>query len=225
MKYYDKLAKYYDKLYKEKYMREVEKKVIMKEVEGLTLDIGCGTGEQLKLLNEGIGLDISLEMAKIAKEKCKKFVVVANSEHLPFKDESFDTVISFFGALNHCNINKAFKEVYRVLKPEGKFIFTVANAYDIKWIVKNLRRKGLKKTLKAVKERRGRLVKYINGERIRVKIRFYSMNEIKEKLLKNNFKIEYSFGANITNSFIDKFIYKSFLKYFGSYIGVVARKC
>ncbi|WP_456471941.1 class I SAM-dependent methyltransferase [Methanocaldococcus sp.] len=222
MKYYDKIAKHYDNIYKEKFMREIEKRIITKEIKGLTLDIGCGTGEQLKLLDEAIGLDISLEMAKIAMKKTNKFVVVANAEKLPFKDNTFYNVISFFGALNHCNIDRAFKEIYRVLKPNGKFIFTVANVYSLSYIFKNI--KNPKRLRLSFKKRKGEIRRYIDGERIKIKTRFYDYWEIKKLLEKNNFKIKYGFGARIFNNKLDLFLYKTFFKYFASYIGFVCIK-
>ncbi|AIJ05324.1 Methyltransferase [Methanocaldococcus bathoardescens] len=224
--YYDKLAKSYDKLYKNKYMRVVEKEIIKKEIkdDDFVLDIGCGTGEQLKILNKAVGLDISIEMAKIANKKTNKLIVVANAEFIPFKNKSFDKAISFFGALNHCNINRALREVNRVLKDNGVFIFTVANIYDIKWIIKNILKGNFKKVRKALKKRKGTITKVIEGEKIKVKTRFYDFKEVEEALRKEGFEVVYTFGANITNSPLDKFIYKSFLKNFASYIGFVAKK-
>ena len=224
--YYDKLAKSYDKLYKNKYMRVVEREIIKREIkdDDFVLDIGCGTGEQLKLLNRAVGLDISIEMAKIAKHKTNKPVVVANAEFLPFKSKSFDKAISFFGALNHCNLKRALREVNRVLKDDGVFIFTIANIYDIKWILKNILRGDFKKVKNALKKRKGTIIKIIDGEKIKVKTRFYSIREVENALKEEGFEVVYTFGANITNSPLDKFIYKSFLKHFASYIGFVAKK-
>ncbi|HII60011.1 TPA: methyltransferase domain-containing protein [Methanocaldococcus jannaschii] len=224
--YYDKLAKSYDKLYKNKYMRIVEREIIQKEIKDgdFVLDIGCGTGEQLKILNNAVGLDISLEMAKIAKNKTNKPVVVANAEFLPFKNKSFDKAISFFGALNHCNLKRALREVNRVLKDDGIFIFTVANIYDIKWIIKNILKGNFKKVKNAMKKRKGTITKVIDGEKIKVKTRFYDFKEVEDALKKEGFEVVYTFGTNITNSPLDKFIYKSFLKNFASYIGFVAKK-
>ncbi len=226
--YYDSIAKEYDKLYygnKLKWMREIENIVIENEIKNdyLVLDIGCGTGEQLAKLNNAIGLDISLNMAKIAYNKTDKFVVVGDAENLPFKSKSFDCIISFFGALNHVQLNRVLKEIKRVLKHDGILIFTVANVYDIRWIFKTLRKRGIKSTKKAIENKKGEIIKFINGKRIKVKTKFYNLNDIENALHKYNFHINYTFGTNITNSFIDKFIYKSFLKNFGCYIGVVAK--
>ncbi|ENN96686.1 GerC2 protein [Methanocaldococcus villosus KIN24-T80] len=220
--YYNILAKHYDSIYKNKYMRVVEKKIIESEIdkEDFVLDIGCGTGEQLKIISNAVGLDISIEMAKIAYNKTKKFIVVANAEFLPFKNNTFDAVISFFGALNHSNIYRTVKEVRRVLKKGGLFIFTVANLYDIQWIFKNIC--NIRKIKKAMKKRRGEIVKIINGKKIKVKTRFYTLNELEKILKENNFEIKYSFG--IYDLPFDVIFYKTPIKVFAKYIGFVAKK-
>jgi ubiquinone/menaquinone biosynthesis C-methylase UbiE len=227
-KYYNHIAKEYDKLYSKnrlKWMREIEEITLRKEIKDhyFVLDIGCGTGEQLKILKNAIGLDISFNMAKIARNKSNKFVVVGDAENLPFKKDTFDCVISFFGALNHVQLDRVLKEIRRVLKPEGMLIFTVANVYDIRWILKSIRRKGIFQTKKAIKNKKGEIVKFVNKKRIRVKTKFYSLNDIKNAMNNQNFRIEYTFGTNITNSTVDKILYKSPLKNFGCYIGVVAK--
>ncbi len=242
--YYDSIAKNYDKIYnchKVNIMRTVENKIINNEINNiiknnnnnknnknnyLILDIGCGTGEQLKKIKTEnvIGLDISYKMAKIAHDKSKKPVVVGNGEYLPFKNKSFNCVISFFGALNHLEINRVMKEINRILKPNGKVIFTVANVYDYRWIINNIYKKGIKNTKKALTTKKGEIVKYIDNKKIKVKTKFYSINEIENIVKKHNFKIKYTFGTNITNTPLDNLIYKSFLKKYSWYVGIVAIK-
>ena len=97
------------------------------------LDIGCGNGDILVYLAEhgikGIytGIDISPGMLKEAEINAQKAdtpmtFVVANAEMLPFSDASFDAVTAKFSL--HCveNIPRAINEIYRVLKPGGKFV-------------------------------------------------------------------------------------------------------
>lgn len=95
--------------------------------QGLVLDIGCGTGKQtLFLANKNvkvIGLDFSNEMIKKALEKAKNeniydcFFIAGSGEFLPFKSNSFNNIISFFGVLNHMpKYEIAIKEISRVLK-------------------------------------------------------------------------------------------------------------
>ena len=57
-------------------------------------------------------------------EKNSKGILSANLENLPFTDESIDIFLSLDVFEHLWNPIKAFKEVYRVLKNNGKFILT-----------------------------------------------------------------------------------------------------
>ena len=93
------------------------------------IDICTGTGDLVKFVSrhcpdcEIIGIDISEEMLKKAKIKnpTKQFIQ-ADVTNLPFKDNSFDYVISSFGIRNIENRQKALSEIYRILKKDGKFL-------------------------------------------------------------------------------------------------------
>ena len=79
------------------------------------LDVGCGTGISMSVFiknNEIIGLDKSEAMLKLNPYK----KVLGCAENLPFKDESFDIVISVTCAQNFSSIHKALKEMKRVSK-------------------------------------------------------------------------------------------------------------
>lgn len=92
------------------------------------LDIGCGTGSLLAGLSRHFshakvtGLDISQAMAGITKAKGIK-VITADAQELPFDGKIFDLVISNTAYQWIINLNSAFKEVHRVLKDKGIFIF------------------------------------------------------------------------------------------------------
>ncbi len=151
LKHYESLSRDYDHRFDNpriNYMRSVEKIVLLNSLKmGLILDIGCGTGEQSVFLAEKgyrvLGVDISKEMIKIAKERIKdaKFkdnlsFVIASAEFLPFRDKSFDGIISIFGIFNHIpKVDHAFQETSRVLKTGGQAIFTVVNRWNLTWWV------------------------------------------------------------------------------------------
>lgn len=88
------------------------------------LDLGCGSG--CDLLSWGVaasdevtGLDIDDSRLAIAKERFpNRTYVQGPGECLPFKDRSFDRVISAV-ALPYMNIQKALAEIHRVLEPGG----------------------------------------------------------------------------------------------------------
>lgn len=46
-----------------------------------------------------------------------------SSEELPFDDQVFDCVVSTFTLCSIENVGRALDEVYRVLKPGGRFLF------------------------------------------------------------------------------------------------------
>ena len=131
---YDKYAKLYDKTLH--YLDTFEKDKLIGLIGDINgkkiLDVGCGTGRIVnKLRNMGsdiIGLDISKGMIDIAKKKFPKVKFIEGDiENLPFKDNEFDLVIASFVIVHLKDLQKAFDEVYRVLKPNGVFIVTNIN--------------------------------------------------------------------------------------------------
>jgi SAM-dependent methyltransferase len=95
------------------------------------LEIGCGLGtDLLQFARAGAvvtGVDLtpaSVELVRkrLAIEGVPGEAQVADAEHLPFADNTFDVVYSF-GVLHHTpNTQKAIDEVHRVLKPGGRVI-------------------------------------------------------------------------------------------------------
>jgi len=107
------------------------------------LDIGCGNGRLLSLLeNKKIhytGIDSSKKLIDIAKKNHseeQKFIH-ANALSLPFQDKTFDTVFSI-AVLHHVPSQKLRElfvaEASRVLKPKGILVLTVWNIYQWKFI-------------------------------------------------------------------------------------------
>jgi SAM-dependent methyltransferase len=110
-------------------MRILEKSLIRKYAAGKSLDVGCGTGYHLGLVEDIVGLDPSKEMLEKARGKGKP-LVLAKGEKLPFRDGTFDTVLCLFSVLNVCQAEKASQEIRRVLRPGGIAIVSVASAWD-----------------------------------------------------------------------------------------------
>lgn len=94
------------------------------------LDIGCGTGNYINLLkskvNKCTGVDINKKMIYKSRKKFYKDTNVEIREGSilnlqQLNNESFDSIIisQVLHHINSKNINKAFSEVNRVLKPGG----------------------------------------------------------------------------------------------------------
>lgn len=118
-------------LIKELFIKLGVNKKIGKNAKGL--DIGCGTGGNLKLLNEYcpevIGVDLSKFALKLAREKLPKQNFVygdANQLSSLFKKESFD-LVTIFNVLYHqwiLNELNVLKQVFTILKPKGYLVVT-----------------------------------------------------------------------------------------------------
>ena len=129
---YDSTSHNYDKRHENptaKYARKKEFSMVKKYSSGRILDIGCGTGEHLKLVG-GFGTDISYNMIMEARKKSSLQFVQSNAEGLPFSRESFDTVLCMFSVLNLCDFDKAICEMKRVLKTGGTSVVSVSSLLD-----------------------------------------------------------------------------------------------
>jgi ubiquinone/menaquinone biosynthesis methyltransferases len=94
------------------------------------LDIACGTGDLSLALAEGtkaqiIGTDFCRPMLEIAARKSVSSgaripFIEGDALSLPFADESFDAVTIAFGLRNLSSVEGGLKELFRVLKPDGR---------------------------------------------------------------------------------------------------------
>ena len=133
--FWDKASKNYDKTeerfeYIHKKVRENTKKYL-KESQ-IVLDYGCGTGtascEFASLVKEIVGIDISSEMIRIAKEKSAagKFDNVnfekADIFDNRYQNESFDVILAFNMLHTVPNPQSVVQRINDLLKHEGLFI-------------------------------------------------------------------------------------------------------
>ncbi|AWV97361.1 class I SAM-dependent methyltransferase [Arcticibacterium luteifluviistationis] len=96
------------------------------------LDFGCGTATLCELLLAKhkvavmVGLDVDPRILEIAKKKSIPGLTLKafDGETIPFQDQYFDKVISswVFHHLTTAEKLSAFKELKRVLKPDGVFV-------------------------------------------------------------------------------------------------------
>lgn len=100
------------------------------------VDLGCGTGflihelVQQKIVTpvQLIAVDIALPMLQIARSKLNHNPSVAylcaDAEALPFQQQSVDLVVSNLAFQWCANLEKAFGDIKRIMKPGGYFYFT-----------------------------------------------------------------------------------------------------
>ena len=109
-------------------------KIVANTKPEIVLDVATGTGDLAILLAKSnakkiIGLDISKGMLDVGKSKIEQKelsdiieMVLADSEKIPYDDNTFDAITVAFGVRNFENLEKGLSEIYRVLKPTGKFV-------------------------------------------------------------------------------------------------------
>ena len=162
---FDLYAERYDKWYEkniEIYKKELS---IIERPNGLSLEIGVGTGRFACPLKIDLGIDISIKVLKIAKNRGLE-VIRADAKALPFKNGIFDYVYIIFTL---CFLDKpieALLETHRVLKDSGILIvciipldsglglryskrkdspfYSAAKFYNEKEVIEMLRRCGFK---------------------------------------------------------------------------------
>ncbi|MGB8538260.1 MAG: class I SAM-dependent methyltransferase [Acidobacteriaceae bacterium] len=109
------------------------------------LEVGCGTGaDLLQFAKHGalaIGVDLTTNHVELARNRVGNLAVVhqADARHLPFADESFDYVYSH-GVLHHCDEpEQVVREIFRVLRPGGRFNVHVYALWSYITLLKFLR--------------------------------------------------------------------------------------
>lgn len=99
---------------------------------GKILEIGFGSGmnmlEYPNTVREMIAIDPSRELYAMANDRIRQSGIrvqfmAGSAEQLPFNDDEFDTTVSTWSLCSIPNVEKALGEIFRTLKPGGKFLF------------------------------------------------------------------------------------------------------
>jgi len=103
---------------------------------GRHLDLATGTADMaLEILRQkgnaasAAGADISVEMMRVGREKCRRAgagtrvsFVRAPGEALPFRDGAFDSACVAFGIRNVVDRERGLREMCRVIRPGGRVV-------------------------------------------------------------------------------------------------------
>lgn len=102
------------------------------------LDIGCGAGRTTLVLDrwgyDVVGVDISEHMVAEARNACSTVpLTVGDATQLPFGDGTFQYVLFSYNGIDELFPESdrlaALHEIYRVLEPGGRVIFSTRNLW------------------------------------------------------------------------------------------------
>jgi ubiquinone/menaquinone biosynthesis C-methylase UbiE len=105
---------------------------LLADARGRVLEVGAGTGINLEHYAEGIEELVLVEpepaMVRKLEQRLRELgrearIVEAEAEALPFPDGCFDAVVSTLVLCNVRNPQSALRELRRVLRPGGSFLF------------------------------------------------------------------------------------------------------
>ena len=94
------------------------------------LDLGCGRGGVVELLWRDVELAAGLDpdSPSLSEHRAQGMPVVRGvGERMPFVDESFDLIVCLWVLEHLKDPVEAFREVRRVLRPRGHFVFVTPN--------------------------------------------------------------------------------------------------
>ena len=112
----------------------IQRTKIIPFAKGNVLEIGIGSGLNIPLYDTDlvkkiVGVDPSAEMHSLAKERINESPVSvefisADAAEIPLQDQSIDTIVCTYTLCTVSNPQQVLKEVKRLLKPGGKFLFS-----------------------------------------------------------------------------------------------------
>jgi len=143
---FDYLASQYDRLWTRSRVGHLQRKAVWRHIAGLfkpgqaVLDLGCGTGaDALWLMQAGLrvhAIDASSEMVRIASNSGVDAETLS-IENCGLIDETFDAVLSNFGALNCVEDLESLREpLARLVRPGGHLALCVMGpfcAWETTW--------------------------------------------------------------------------------------------
>jgi ubiquinone/menaquinone biosynthesis C-methylase UbiE len=101
--------------------------LLQPQANAMGADLGCGSGIFSTLLRQSgvrcVGLDLSFKLLQTGRQTTAAIPFVQGDvEALPFADNSLDFVMLSCLVHHLPNVEQCAKEVFRVLKPQGRFV-------------------------------------------------------------------------------------------------------
>ena len=107
---------------------------------GTLLEIGCGAGtdhaELAKYAGVTVGIDLAFEGASLTRKRLlldgrPGLTLVADGEHLPFREGAFDHIYSF-GVIHHTDHpERVAEEMLRVMRPGGSILVALYHKVSV----------------------------------------------------------------------------------------------
>lgn len=142
-----------------KLKKELFQKVIFEN--SRVLDCGCGTGYYLSFIKRNLDVNnfdlVGIDISRTALQKAANlslsntYLGMCDAELLPFKDESFDVVLSLATIEHVISPENVLKECFRVLKRGGKLVFFIHKPFIDPLIIPSLMMKPLRMIFNAKK--------------------------------------------------------------------------
>jgi len=131
---YDEQA-YYSSNILQKYWQRARYSIIMSFIkqDGPLVDLGCGSSRIIQSLPQAVALDLSLGKLRYIR-KYNKYIVNASIGRLPFKDGAFSCIVCS-QVIEHTREENIFKEISRILKPDGLLILGTPDYGQWQWRV------------------------------------------------------------------------------------------
>lgn len=128
--YFEKHEEKYD-YYSEEDLNAIQSRVPFSKENGRLLDLACGSGivgeffsSQLPQFTV-VGVDLCLPLLNwVDYHKC-----LSDATFLPFRDQSFDSILAVAAFHHFPDVNRAIGECFRCLKPEGIFLSVEPNKF------------------------------------------------------------------------------------------------
>ncbi len=127
---------------------------LISKARGAVLEVGIGTGANLPYYGKDcqiVGVDLSRSMLERAAARAQRLGVrlsidTTDAEALPYKERTFDSVISTFTLCTTPDPIRLLREMARVCQPDGRVLLLehgLGSAATVNWLLHRLARRHL----------------------------------------------------------------------------------